>query len=230
MHDHLTPAKSAWGDAREKLSRLVRVRPIRFVWLVGAATAVVVVFSSYLWFENTQGVGSLSAVQSRNVREFEAAVSRNPDDTRARLHLAYAYRQVGRYKDCIAQCDVIIDSEATSVAAYYNRGISHLQLKRDNPAEADLWKVLELEPGHVQAAVALGEYYAEKHQYRSLLVAVRPAVELHPEVAALQYLTGLSYEYTGHPEWASTRYRMALERSSNMVEAREGLKRLGAEQ
>ena len=49
-------------------------------------------------------------------------------------------------------------------------------------------------------------------------------------MADLQYLMGLAYENTGHPDWAAARYRMALETLPDMAEAREGLERLEVEE
>ena len=115
-------------------------------------------------------------------------------------------------------------------AALYNKGIVLLELGRDDDAEEVLWDVLEIDPRHVLAAKALGELYAERREYRSLVAAVRPVVEENPEAADLQYLMGLAYENLGRPDWAEARYRLALQYYPDMREAREGLERLGVMQ
>ena len=95
-------------------------------------------------------------------------------------------------------------------------------------AEESFWDVLEIDPTHVLAAKALGEYYAEKGTYKSLIQAVKPAAEAHPEMADLQYLLGMAYEKLGDKALAIEYYQRAVKYAPDMTEAQEGLARLGA--
>jgi tetratricopeptide (TPR) repeat protein len=161
------------------------------------------------------------------IERWRDAVDENPDSIEARVQLGYAYQQDGRFDRAVGEYEFVIEREPGNTAALYNLGLVYQATGVDDRAERMFWKVLEVEPDHVLAARALGEMYAERKQYRSLLRAVRPVVRAHPEIADLQYLTGLGYENTGHPDWAAARYRLALKYSPGYKKAVEGLDRLG---
>lgn len=175
------------------------------------------------------GKGKASTPQEREIQNWRQAVKENPEDLQARVQLGYAYQAAERYDRALEEYDYVIKRDPRNTAALYNRGVSYLELDLPDKAEEALWDVLEIDPEHVLAAKTLGELYAERGQYRSLLAAVRPVVEAHPQMADLQYLTGLAYENTGHPDWAAARYRLALKYAPDMTEARKGLKRLEAQ-
>lgn len=164
------------------------------------------------------------------IAKWEDAVKVNSDDAEAHLSLAFAYQQAERYDDALEQYDWVLARTPNDTAALYNRGMVLFSLDRDEEAEETLWNVLEVEPGHVLAAKALGEYYASKGEYRSLIEAVRPVVEQTESAADLQYLMGVAYENLGHADWARTRYQLALKYYPDMQEAKDGLERLGVEQ
>lgn len=172
----------------------------------------------------------VESVEQAEIDKWRKEVKAEPLDLDARLQLGYAYQLAGRYDNALKEYGFIIERDPKNTAALYNRGVSYLELDLQDKAEEAFWDVLEVRNDHALAAKQLGELYAERGQYKSLLKAVRPVVEAHPQMADLQYLTGLAYERTGHPDWALARYRLALEYSPDMPEAREGVVRLGGEQ
>lgn len=157
----------------------------------------------------------------------EREVASNPADNTARLNLAYAYQQAGRLDDALAQYDKVLANDPRDLASLYNKGVIAMAKGDKKAAEQWWWKVLEVDPTHALAAKSLGDYYAAGGHYRSLIEAVRPAVEAKPSLADLQYLMGVAYEKLGNVEWARERYRMALQYAPDMVEARRGYERLG---
>lgn len=164
-----------------------------------------------------------------DVAKWEDAVKLNADDLEAHLNLAFAYQQVERYDDALAQYDFVLERTPADTAALFNKGVVLRALDRDDEAEAVWWDALEADPGHVLAAKSLGELYADQREYRSLIEAVRPVVQQHESSADLQYLMGLAYENLGNRQWARARYELALKYYPDMKEAREGLDRLGVE-
>ncbi len=162
------------------------------------------------------------------IESWRAKVRAAPQDSAAHLGLGYAYQLAGRYDKALAEYETVLDQQPRDTAALYNRGVIYLKLDVGRKAEESFWDVLEIEPGHVLAAKALGEYYAAKGQYRSAIRAVRPAAEAHPEMADLQYLMGLAYEKLGNTGWAIERYKLALKYAPDLQLAVEGLDRLEA--
>lgn len=165
----------------------------------------------------------------REIAAAEQAVAHAPDDPAAHLALGFAYQQERRFDDALVEYDLVLKYSPQDTAASYNMGMVLFELGRDQEAEERLWDVLEVDETHVLAAKALGEYYAEREEYRSLVVAVRPAVQAHETAADLQYLMGLAYENLNRLDWAEARYRLALTYVPDMEEAHDGLARLGVD-
>lgn len=173
------------------------------------------------------GEGRQPDLADEAIEKWRAQVQERPEDLDARVQLGYAYQLAGRYDRALEQYEYVIERSPSDTGALYNRGIVYQRMGVDDRAEEALWRVLEVQEDHVLAARALGEIYAERGQYRSLLRAVRPVVEEHPEIADLQYLTGLAYENTDQIDWAIARYRLALKYSPGYEKAVEALDRLG---
>jgi tetratricopeptide (TPR) repeat protein len=162
-----------------------------------------------------------------DIATYAAAVTANPGDANARLNLAYAYQRDAQYQVALAEYDKVLQQDPRSTAALFNKGVIYMTIGDAKKGEAALWDALKIDPGNALAAKELGQYYAAKGQYKSLLVAVKPAVEAKPTLADLQYLAGLGYEKTGSPDLAKVHYREALKYAPDLQEARDGLKRLG---
>ncbi|MDO8914924.1 MAG: tetratricopeptide repeat protein [Coriobacteriia bacterium] len=168
-----------------------------------------------------------NSTKQADIEQWTKAVDAAPDDATARLNLAYAYQQDTQYDRALAEYDKVLAQEPKDTAALYNKGVILMITGEAKKGEAALWAVLKIDSGHALAAKELGEYYAAKGQFKSLIVAVRPVVEAKPTLADLQYLMGLAYEKTGKPDWAKERYDLALKYSPDMQEAIDGLRRLG---
>jgi tetratricopeptide (TPR) repeat protein len=173
------------------------------------------------------GEGRQPGIADESIERWRDEVAARPDDLDARVQLGYAYQLAGRWDRALKEYEYVIERNAGDTASRYNRGIVYQRMGVDDRAEQAFWDVLAIQEDHALAARALGEIYAERGEYRSLLRAVRPVVEVHPEIADLQYLTGLAYENTGHTDWAVARYRLALKYSPGYERAVEGLDRLG---
>lgn len=162
------------------------------------------------------------------VQEKEQQVKSNPEDPEALLALGYAYQQEARYDEALELYAKTLELDPGNTGALYNKGVVLTLLGRPKDAEAAYWDVLEVAPDHALAAKALGQYYVDKKQYKSALVALEPVIAAQPQYADLQYLAGYSCEQLGITETAITYYRGALTYNPDYQEAKDGLKRLGA--
>ncbi len=199
----------------------------RWVWIAAVVSAVIVVGLAGYFVRGVIEDRGVRRTSDARIERWSTEVNQNPTSTLARIELGYAYQAAGRLEEAISQYDAVLDEDPNNVAALYNRGAILLDLNLEDEAEKALWRALEVEPDHIQAATALGRMYEARGEYRSVLAAVRPVVGAHADSAELQYLTGLAYENTGHPDWAAARYRLALQASPDHKESRDALRRLG---
>ena len=164
------------------------------------------------------------------VGEWKDKVAADPEDVDARLNLGYAYQQQGEWASALEQYDAVLERDPQNMAGMYNKGVVFLQTGETKAAEETLWDVLEIAPDHALAAKTLGEFYLEQKHFKSALFAVEPVIETRPEFADLEFIAGYASEQLGDAEKAITYYRAALKYSPDLVEAREGLERLGVEE
>ncbi|MBE0476946.1 MAG: tetratricopeptide repeat protein [Coriobacteriia bacterium] len=220
----------AGGGGEERARETDRRGPAQFVPVWLAVLAVVLLLA-------VAGVGGYAArgllrePTPRSAEELEVVRLREklagaPGDVGTRLQLAFAYQRAYRFDDALETYGEVLEQAPGDTAANYNRGVIYREIGRPEAAEEALWDVLEVQEDHTLAAKALGELYASRQEYRSLVEAVRPAAEARPQMADLQYLMGLAYENLGRADWAEARYRLALKYVPDMKEAREGLKRV----
>jgi len=162
--------------------------------------------------------------------QWKAAVERDPEDIEARLNLAYSYQQQQEWDAAMQQYAEVLKRDPQNLAALYNKGVVLLQQGKAKEAEAALWDVLKVAPDHVLAAKTLGELYISQKHYKSALFTVEPVLKTQPQYADLQYIAGYASEQLGKRDAAIAYYRAALQYAPDMLEAKEGLKRLGAGQ
>lgn len=187
--------------------------------LAGATAIAMVALAVFLALQFREPpAGSVPALLNR--------IEADPRDITARLDLGYKYQLEGRLESALQQYERVLESEPVNTAALFNRAVIHADIGLDKRAEEGFWAVLDAEPAHVGAATRLGRLYAEKDEYRSVLVAVTPALEEQKGSAELQYLAGLANERLGDGQAAREHYEGALAASPDMAEAREGLARL----
>lgn len=195
-----------------------------------AVLALVALAGLAVW----SGIAIHSALSPRSSEQADALalqrakerVASAPHDVGARLDLAYLYDQQRMPDSALGEYQAILRDSPDDVAALYGEGATLLATGQSAKAVTVLWRVLDIDKGHVRASSALGDHYAAIGQYRSLLVAVHTAVAMHPNEAHLQYLMGVAYEHIGRAQWAAQRYRLALQADPDTLEARQALARL----
>lgn len=173
-------------------------------------------------------------VMQERVRTGDVAVMKAEQEAEAEaepkintvLRLAFQYQQRAQYDRALEKYDRALEMDSDNLAALYNRGIVLKAMGKTKAAEAALWDVLEIQPSHAMAAKSLGELYAERGQYRSMLVAVQPAARANPAMADLQYLEGLGLEKLGRMQRARAAYQRALTYDPDLVAARKGIERI----
>lgn len=149
------------------------------------------------------------------------------EDIDTRRQLAQVYVQQNRTGEALKQYKQILSREPDDIASLYNSGLIYLSSGKAKSGETALRRVLELEPTHVHASIALAEHFAVAGRVDEVVGVVKPAADAHDEIADLQYLVGLGYEETGDKAAAVKYYRRALRFVPSMEDARKALDRLG---
>ena len=161
-----------------------------------------------------------------DVVSWSAKVRSDPANLDSLLQLGYAYQRDGQADRAITEYALVLAKDPKNTAALYNTGILQIETGKAKAGEKTLWAVLKIEPKHALAAKALGEYYASKKQYKSLLVVVGPVAAANPDLADLQYLLGVAYENLGQTSKAIVSYKNALQFAPDLKPARDALRRL----
>lgn len=204
--------------------------PVWLAVLVLVLLLAVMAVGGYVVHGLVSGGTRAQTPQQVDVQAWSARVQASPKSPQAHLGLGYSYEIAGQYDKALAEYATVIKMDPSNTAAYYNQGVVYAKTGDTKNAERSWWKALGIDKTHALAAKSLGDYYAAKQQYKSLLVAVDPAVAAHPEMADLEYLSGMANEKLGNTAVAIQRYEAALKYSPDMDQARAGLKRLGVNQ
>ena len=100
------------------------------------------------------------------VREYEAALQRNPADTEAFVALRKAYRQAQKHDKLVTlyetRAQAIEDGPKAAELFYLAAELRIDQLGDAEGAEADLANAVDRDPGHIRAAARLKDIYREQ--------------------------------------------------------------------
>ena len=100
------------------------------------------------------------------VREYEAAMERNPSDTEAFVALRKAYRQAQKHDRLVtlyeARAQAIEDNAKAGELFYLAAELRIDQLGDAEGAEADLVNAVDRDPSHIRAAARLKDIYREQ--------------------------------------------------------------------
>ncbi|HXJ23120.1 MAG TPA: tetratricopeptide repeat protein [Polyangia bacterium] len=100
------------------------------------------------------------------VREYEAALQRNPADTEAFVALRKTYRQAGKHDRLVTlyetRAQAIEDNAKAGELFYLAAELRLDQLGDAEGAEADLVNAVDRDPGHIRAAARLKDIYREQ--------------------------------------------------------------------
>ena len=153
------------------------------------------------------------------VREYEAALQRNPADTEAFVALRKAYRQAQKHDRLVTlyetRAQAIEDNAKAGELFYLAAELRIDQLGDAEGAEADLVNAVDRDPGHIRAAARLKDIYREQGRtadYMTMLEMEAAAVartrdpariaELEAEMGQL-FLQPLRQAGTGGPQPAA---------------------------
>ena len=156
--------KKVGADKEEAVHRLEGLKnlpkaniPHKNFVRVAAATILVVLFGTLLWFAspttdtavavNNQGVVyNKEGEYHEAISAFDKAIELDPDLAIAYNNRSWAYIELGQYEQAIADCDKAIELDPGLALAYSNRGLAYIELGQYEQAIADFDRAMELDP------------------------------------------------------------------------------------
>ncbi len=112
--------------------------------------------------------------------------------------------------------------------AYTNRGIAHGNLRKLKAAIADFTEAIRLDDTSALPYYNRGNAYYDDDKVDLALADFSTAIQREPEFPLAYYNRALILEKRGDRDSSIADYRKALSLDPNLVQASEGLKRMGA--
>lgn len=120
-------------------------------------------------------------------------------------------QQRGDLNSAIRSYTVAISADPSLFQAYYQRATALAALGREAEAEADLKKVLELEPKFARAHRALGTILLDRGKTDEARRELSRAIELDPKITGTRIYYASALIKSGEPERALEHLRAAVE-------------------
>jgi tetratricopeptide (TPR) repeat protein len=143
-----------------------------------------------------------------------ARMAAKAEETRER---ADALFEEGDYLGAVQIYSRAIDQDPSSITAYFNRGLTHLELNQIGAAIDDFTQVLALNPDHPSAYYQRGMAYVRREELPAAIEDFGAALALMPESAALYARRASAYYRLQAYQRALDDYTQALTLRPNDV-------------
>lgn len=163
-----------------------------FLWGIGLAAAIglLIFFVSRVATERGSD-GQLTGNLPENARpagqpdaqldSLIAAVEKNPDDTNARLELAFAYLVRENLMEVYNHTQYVLDRNPGDPRALTYQSLVRLAMGQGDLAEKMLKQALETEPNLLDARIHLALVYMQMGRQDEATLVMKEAMERHPE-------------------------------------------------
>ena len=155
------------------------------------------------------------------VRQFEAALHREPSHYRSLLNLGECLLQLGQTEQdftlAVAAFSGCIMKRPDHGGAYSGRGIAYARLRRAEPALADCTKAVELNPNDAWTWGRRGVACERLGLADKALADYSKAIELNPKLAWAWSARGNAYSALGQTDMALADYSKAIELDPQMA-------------
>jgi tetratricopeptide (TPR) repeat protein len=137
---------------------------------------------------------------------------------------------MGRLADSKARIEKALAENPDKGALHQLAGLLALAEQRGPDAEAAFQRAIELDPGDLQAYERLASYYGSTGRLEDAAGVYERAVAARPEEARFHHFLGVLNELAGHSDKAMKNYEDAIRYGPDLVEAKNNLAYLYAEQ
>lgn len=151
---------------------------------------------------------------------FQAGVKATPNNSRAHAALASAYRKEGErlkgisakvaFENAIEHYQKSIDLYAANSDAWYNLGVTYMNMNSITQAKRCFEECISYQPNHVQALNNLGVIYFRKSNYQKALSLFSKCEEIDENFQKAQANLGAVHHNLGNFNEAKYHYEKAL--------------------
>ena len=147
-------------------------------------------------------------------REFQRALTLDPNLVEARFEFAWFLSAMGRYSEALTQAQSAVDRDPLSVSANLALGSIYSEARQDDRAIAQLQRTAELEPDDLRAHIFLAGIYEQKQMYEEAISELQKATA--SQGAPLEKRDSLerTYQKSGSKGYWEWRLSEAKRRSS----------------
>lgn len=158
--------------------------------------------------------------------EWRKAVEMDPDDGKARYHLAYALDQQGQLDEAVAQYRKAVEFDPNNAAAYSSLAIALTRTGKLEDGIESCRKSLEIDPKNPIAEGNLAAALIEAGRAEEALGHINKALELDPEFAEAHNLLGLVLARAGQLDDGVAHLEKAVALNPDSLEFRFNLGRV----
>lgn len=191
------------------------------------ADAVTLNYSDARVFNNN-GVDFIAQKKyAEAAKEFEKALTLDPNFHAAKYNLALAHYNMGMVSEAIKEFEYLVNSSYYFVNAHYNLGTIYLRENMTEKAIEQFKVVMELEPNHPEAHFNLGYIYFKKDMLDEAAAEYKKGVQTAPDSVKGHLSLAFIYEKKGSHEEAIAEYSAVLvlePDNQNAKQATGGLK------
>ncbi len=148
------------------------------------------------------------------LRDYEAAVSQNPNLRGAQSRLGEIYRERGQYDRALPHDQAVARLDPYNFLSFYNLGLTYHLLNRLQDAASTYIRALNLKPADTKSNMNLGLVYLALGQSDDSIRYLTRATELDPNSAVAWSNLGVALDAAGDSARAESIYRKSLELDS----------------
>jgi protein O-mannosyl-transferase len=167
-----------------------------------------------------------TAYWSDNLSLYSRGTNLAPNNFRARLNLANAACNRGFYDAGLKLYAQVIERAPNFPLAFYDRGVTELELGRVAEADRDLTRAIELDGSDPTAFFSLGLVRYREGRLEDAASLLHRALELQPEAVGYHLALGRVLERSGELQGALEEFRAEYSAHPEMDEARQEILRL----
>ncbi len=174
--------------------------------VVGLCIAIVAVVAMLAKFTFLPAQTAPRTSVEKQLFDAQKALRKNPNDTRARLLLAYTYTQIAEYKKAEHEYLQVLTLDKKSTKAFYLLAYNYEKQGDINTAISTYKKIEDYDAALYQ----LGRLYFKLKKYDDSIKYLKKSLENDETSSSSLYYIGMAYEKTGKTKEAVKSYKEAL--------------------